>query len=219
MSLFRRRDAPAPYSGPPIPAKEQRRLIRESDRRNYTAAGYRALTSYAFARDIVPGKLSSVIHDQLTDRDPPERSAVAVGVHDAELLRAVATVFGERYSKAALSLREFLPRADDTGVAGRQLRAVMLFWENGKEAERHRVRRVVASADEFAAPFSGVDEVRRRIVEERSSERLVTGHRVELALAASWTGRPDIVERLTRELDAELDPPARARLNEILSRT
>ena len=55
VAFFRRSSQPTPGTFPGIPAPEQRLLIRESDRRNYTSHGYRALNSYAFAKDIVPG--------------------------------------------------------------------------------------------------------------------------------------------------------------------
>ena len=100
MAFFRRHPQPTAGSVPPIPPREQRVLIRESDRTNYTSHGYRALTSYAWAKDIVPGKLWGRILDQLTDRDPPDRSAVLVGVHEVDLERGVATVLGEKYSKS-----------------------------------------------------------------------------------------------------------------------
>ena len=44
--------------------------------------------------------MRGLILDQLTDRDPPERSAVLVGVHDVDLERGVATVLGEKYRKS-----------------------------------------------------------------------------------------------------------------------
>ena len=88
-----------------MPPRERRRLIRESDRQNYTSHGYRALTSYAFAKDIIPGKLLGLIHDQLTEGGGrPERSAVWVGVHDVDLGRGVAAVMGEKYSSAGATL-------------------------------------------------------------------------------------------------------------------
>lgn len=220
MALFRRPPSARVYAGPPIPPREQRRLIRESDRRNYTSHGYRALTSYAFAEDIVPGKLSGLIHDQLTEGGgAPERSAVWVGVHDVDLARGVATVMGEKYSRVAATLGQYLPvRGDDT-VEGRQLTGVLLFWEDGEVKEQQRVERVVAMAQQFADRFTTVDQVRRAVVDELSEDdRLVTGLRVDLGLAAAWSGQQTIAERMVTELAAELDAPAIERLRELQSR-
>ena len=181
--------------------------------------GYRALTSYAYAKDINPGKLSGLIHDQLTEGGgEPGRSAVWVGVHDVDLTRGVATVLGEKYSKAAATLGQFLPVAWDESLDGRQLRAVMLFWKDGEQAERHRVHRVVALAQEFADRLTDVDQVRRRVVEKLSTEHLAIGHQVKLGLAAAWTGQHEVVARMAAELDAELEAPAILRLRELQSR-
>lgn len=161
--LFRRSSQPTPGTFPGIPAGERRRLIRESDRQNYTSHGYRALTSYAYAKDIVPGKLWGLIHDQLTDRDPPERSAVQVGVHDVDLERGVATVLGEKYSKSMGTLGPLLPRSGEITLAERQLRSVLLFSDDGEQAERRRVERVVALAQEYAQQVPTLDALRRRV--------------------------------------------------------
>ena len=110
MAFFRRSAQPTRGPAPHMPPRERRRLIRESDRQNYTSHGYRALTSYAFAKEIIPGKLSSLIHDQLTEGGgSPERSAVWVGVHDVDLARGAATVMGEKYFPDAATLGHFLP--------------------------------------------------------------------------------------------------------------
>ena len=100
-------------------------LIRESDRQNYTSHGYRALTSYAFAKDIIP--------------------------------------------------------------------------------------------EEFADRFASVDQVRRAVVDKLTSERLPTGRRVTLALAAAWSGQHDIAENTASPLAAELEAPAIERLRELQS--
>ena len=198
-----------PVDDPRPPPREQRRLIRESDRKNYTSHGYRALTSYAYAKDIVPGKLLALIHDQLTEGGrAPERSAVWVGVHDVDLARGVATVLGEKYSKVAATLGQFLPVAWDESLQGRQLRAVMLFWNDGEQAERSRVERVVALAQEFADRFTTVDQVRRRVVEQLSTEPLAIGHQVKLALAAAWTGQADAAGADGRRIDRRARTPA-----------
>ena len=110
-----------PGAGPPMPPRERRRLIRESDRQNYTSHGYRALTSYAFARGIIPGKLLGLIHDQLTEGGgTPKRDAVWVGVHDVDLERGAATVMGEKYSRSAATLGQFLPGDGDRSIEGRR---------------------------------------------------------------------------------------------------
>jgi len=96
VAFFRRSAQPTRGPAPHMPPRERRRLIRESDRQNYTSHGYRALTSYAFARGIIPGKLLGLIHDQLTEGGgTPKRDAVWVGVHDVDLERGAATVMGE----------------------------------------------------------------------------------------------------------------------------
>ena len=154
MAFFRRNTQHTREPGPDLSPRDQRRLIRESDRQNYTSHGYRALSSYAFAKDIVPGKLFSLIHDQLTEGGgAPRRDAVWVGVHDVDLERGAATVMGESYSRSAATLGQFLPKHGDVSIAGRQLRAVLLFFPDGEQAERHRVERVVALAQEFADVF------------------------------------------------------------------
>jgi len=218
VALFRRSSQPTPGTFPGIPARERRRLIRESDRQNYTSHGYRALTSYAYAKDIVPGKLWGLIHDQLTDRDPPERSAVQVGVHDVDLERGVATVLGEKYSKSMGTLGPLLPRSGEITLAERQLRSVLLFSDGGEEAERRRVERVVALAQEYAQQVPTLDALRRRVVRQLSSERLATGHRVRLALAGAWTGEYGIADRMAEELTALCPAPALERLRELQSR-
>ena len=162
MAFFRRSSQLTPGTFPGIPAREQRLLIRESDRTNYTSHGYRALTSYAYAKDIVPGKLWGLIHDQLTDRDPPERSAVLVGVHEVDLERGVAAVLGEKYSKSMGTLGRLLPLSGKNTLAERQLKTVLLFFDDGEQAERHRVERVVALAQEYAKQFPTVDALRCR---------------------------------------------------------
>jgi len=128
VAFFRRTAQPTRGPAPHLPPRERRRLIRESDRQNYTSHGYRALTSYAFAKDIIPGKLLGLIHDQLTEGGgTPERDAVWVGVHDVDLERGAATVMGEKYSRSAATLGEFLPGGGDRSIEGRQLKAVLLF--------------------------------------------------------------------------------------------
>jgi hypothetical protein len=218
VPIFGRGKRTPPTSGPAIPHAEQRRLIKESDRANYTALGFRALSSYAYARDLVPEALWTVIHDQLTDRNPPERSAVQVGVHDVELARAVATVLSERYSKAAVTLGQPLPPPGDTSLEGRRLRAVLLFGPDGEEAERQRVRQVVERAEAFAAQTPDPAASRRRVVDQLSQQHLATGHRVKLALAAAWTEQPDIAARATADLARELPTEALQRLEELQRR-
>jgi hypothetical protein len=219
VAIFRRHSPPAPSTIPERSPREQRQLIRESDRKNYTAFGYRALTSYAFAKDIVPGKLSSLIHDQLTEGGgDPGRSAVWVGVHDVDLARGVAMVLGEKYSRASATLGQFLPVPGDSSLEGRQLRAVLLFWADGDSRERHRVERVVGLAEEYASRFATVDQVRRQVVEQLSRERLVTGLSIKLGLAAAWSGRPDVAEDVTAELAVTLQAEAMARFRELQSR-
>jgi hypothetical protein len=202
-----------------MPPRERRRLIRESDRQNYTSHGYRALTSYAFAKDVIPGKLLGLIHDQLTEGGgSPKRDAVWVGVHDVDLERGAATVMGEKYSRSAATLGQFLPKDGDVSIAGRQLSAVLLFSPDGEQAERQRVERVVALAQEFADRFTTVYQVRRLVVAEQlSRHRLATGHRVGLALAAAWSGQHDIAENTAIALAAELEAPAIERLRELQS--
>ena len=204
MAVFRRQPQPTAGSVPRLPPGEQRRLIRESDRQNYTSHGYRALTNYAFAKDIVAGRLWGLIHDQLTDRDPPERSAVLVGVHDVDLERGVAAVLGAEYSKSGVTLGQFLPVAGDQSLEGRQLRAVLLFSDDGEQAERHRVERVVALAQEYADQHPTVQALRRQVVDQLIREQLAKGHRVRLALAAAWSGQEEIADRVTREFPAGL---------------
>ena len=218
MAFFRRNTQSSRVPAPHMPPREQRRLIREADRQNYTSHGYRALTSYAFAKDIIPGKLVGLIHDQLTEGGgSPERSAVWVGVHDVDLGRGVAAVMGEKYSSAGATLGQFLPVAWDESLQGRQLRAVMLFWKDGQQAERHRVERVVALAQQFAVRFTTVDQVRRQVVDRLSRELLVTGLRVKLGLAAAWSEQHDIAEDMTVALTAELEAPALERFRELQS--
>jgi len=218
VAFFRRSSQPTPGTFPGIPAPEQRLLIRESDRRNYTSHGYRALNSYAFAKDIVPGKLWGLILDQLTDRDPPERSAVLVGVHDVDLERGVATVLGEKYRKSMGTLGRLLPFSGKNTLEERQLKAVLLFFNDGEQAERRRVERVVALAQEYAQQFPNVDALRRRVVHQLSGERLATGHRVRLGLAAAWTGEYEIADRMAEELTALCPAPAMERLRELQAR-
>jgi len=219
VAFFRRSAQPTRGPAPHMPPRERRRLIRESDRQNYTSHGYRALTSYAFAKDIIPGKLSGLIHDQLTEGGgTPERDAVWVGVHDVDLERGAATVMGEKYSRSAATLGQFLPGDGDRSIEGRQLKAVLLFFPDGEQAERHRVERVVDLAQGFADRFTTVDQVRRLVVMEQLSEhRLVTGHRVGLALAAAWSGQHDIAKDMAIALTAELEAPAMERLRELQS--
>ena len=216
MAFFRRTAQPTRGPAPHMPPRERRRLIRESDRQNYTSHGYRALTSYAFAKDIIPGKLLGLIHDQLTEGGgTPERDAVWVGVHDVDLERGAATVMGEKYSRSAATLGEFLPGGGDRSIEGRQLKAVLLFFPDGEQAERQRVERVVALAEQFGDRFTTVDQVRRAVVDQLTRERLAKGHRVELALAAAWSGEHDIAEGMAFALTAELEAPALARLREL----
>jgi hypothetical protein len=128
VAFFRRNTQSSRVPAPHMPPREQRRLIREADRQNYTSHGYRALTSYAFAKDIIPGKLVGLIHDQLTEGGgSPERSAVWVGVHDVDLGRGVAAVMGEKYSSAGATFGESLPQDGDESVEGRSLSTVLLF--------------------------------------------------------------------------------------------
>jgi hypothetical protein len=218
VTFFRRSSQPTPGTFPGIPAREQRLLIRESDRRNYTSHGYRALNSYAFAKDIVPGKLRGLILDQLTDRDPPERSAVLVGVHDVDLERGVATVLGVKYRRSMGTLGEILPFSGKNTLEERQLKAVLLFFNDGEQAERRRVERVVALAQEYAQQFPTVDTLRRRVVDELSGEPLMMGHRVRLGLAAAWTGEYEIANRMMEELTALCPAPALERLRKLQSR-
>ena len=219
VAFIRRRTQPAPEPHPALSPREQRRLIRQSDRQNYTSHGYRPLSSYSFAKEIIPGKLSGLIHDQLTEGGgTPRRDAVWVGVHDVNLERASATVMSERYHGDMATLGQFLPLEGDHSLEGRQLKASLLFWEDGEVRERHRVQRVVALAQEFANRFTTVEQVRQSEVEYHlSSFRLATGHRVQLAVAAAWTGRHDVAARMVDELAAALDPPAMQRLRETQS--
>ena len=216
MALFRRNAQSTRELGPELPPREQRRLIRASDRLNYTSHGYRALNSYAFTKDIVPGKLWGLIHDQLTEGGGgPRRSAVWVGVHDVELARGSATVMGAKYFPDAATLGQFLPVQGDHSTEGRQLKGVLLFWADGEQAERHRVGRVVGLAQEFADRFTTLDQVRTAVVDQLTGERLPVGHRVHLALAAAWSGQPDIAARASAELTDQLDSAARDRLQEL----
>ena len=209
MAFFRRNAQPARGPAPHMPPRERRRLIRESDRQNYTSHGYRALTSYAFAKDIIPGKFVGLIHDQLTEGGgSPERDAVWVGVHDVDLGRGAATVMGQKYSSAGATPGQFLPLKGDHSVEGRQLKGVLLFWDDGERQERHRVERVVALAQQFAVRFTTVEQVRLAVVDQLSRERLPTGRRVKLGLAAAWSGREDIAEDMAIALTAELEAPA-----------
>jgi hypothetical protein len=218
VAFFRRSVQPTRGPAPHMPPRERRRLIRESDRQNYTSHGYRALTSYAFAKDIIPGKLVGLIHDQLTEGGgTPERSAVWVGVHDVDLGRGVAAVMGEKYSSAGATLGQFLPLQGDHSMEGRQLKGVLLFWDDGERQERHRVERVVALAQQFAVRFTTVEQVRLAVVDQLSRERLPTGRRVKLALAAAWCGHHDVAENMTVALAAELEAPALERLRELQS--
>jgi hypothetical protein len=214
MPIFGRGKHTPPAAGPAIPPAEQRRLIRESDRAKYAASGFAPLSAYAYGSDLAPGALSIVIHDQLTDRNPPERSAVQVGVHDAQLARAIATVLGERYSKASVTIGQPLPEPGDTSLEGRRLRAVLLFGPDGAEAERERVRQVVERAHAFAAQVPNPSAVRRAVVEQLTREHLTTGHRVKLALAAAWIGQSDIAAQTVRELASDLSDAAMQRLAE-----
>ena len=216
MAFFRRSAQPTRGPAPHMPPRERRRLIRESDRQNYTSHGYRALTSYAFAKDIIPGKLLGLIHDQMTEGGgTPERDAVWVGVHDVDLERGAATVMGEKYSRSAATLGQFLPGGGDRSIEGRQLKAVLLFFPDGEQAERRRVQRVVAFAQQFAERFTTVEQVRLAVVDQLSRERLPTGRRVKLALAAAWSGHLHIAEDMTVALTAELEAPALERLREL----
>jgi hypothetical protein len=218
VAPFRRTAQPNRAAILRMPPRERRRLIRESDRKNYTSHGYRALTSYAFAKDIIPGKLVGLIHDQLTEGGgTPERDAVWVGVHDVDLARGVATVMGEKYSRSAATLGQFLPGDGDRSIEGRQLKAVLLFFADGEQAERHRIERVVALAEQFADRFTTVYQVRRAVVDQLNQERLAKGHRVELALAAAWSGQHDTAEDKTVALTVELEAPALERLRELQS--
>lgn len=91
-------------------------------------------------------------------------------------------------------------------VEGRQLTGVLLFWDDGEVKEQQRVERVVAMAQRFADRFTTVDQVRRAVVDELSeADRLVTGRRVKLGLAAAWSGQQTIAEHMVTELAAELD--------------
>jgi hypothetical protein len=95
---------------------------------------------------------------------------------------------------------------------------VLLFSPDGEQAERQRVERVVALAQEFADRFTTVYQVRRLVVvEQLSRHRLATGHRVGLALAAAWSGQHDIAENTAIALAAELEAPAIERLRELQS--
>lgn len=218
MAFFRRQPQPTAGSVPPLPPREQRRLIRESDRQNYTSHGYRALSSYAFAKDIVAGKLWGLIHDQLTEGGgAPGRSAVWVGVHDADLARGVATVMGEKYSRGAATLGQFLPVHGDHSVQGRQLKGVLLFGEDGERRERYRVERVVAMAQQVADRFTTVDQVRLAVVDQLSREVLVPGLRVKLGLAAAWSGRQDVADDMAVVLANEIEVPAVERFRELQS--
>jgi len=218
VAFFRRHPQPMAGSAPPIPPREQRVQIRESDRRNYTSHGYRALTSYAFAKDIIPEKLFGLIHDRLTEGGgSPERSAVWVGVHDVDLGRGVAAVMGEKYSSAGATFGESLPQDGDESVEGRSLSTVLLFSPDGGRAERDRVRRVVALAQQYADRFTTVEQVRFAVVDQLSQQRLPTGRRVRLALAAAWSGQHDVAENMTVALTAELEAPAIERLRELQS--
>ncbi len=218
MALFRR-STQSTELGPELPPREQRRLIREADRLNYTSHGYRALNSYAFTKDTLPGTLSSLIHDQLTEGGgDPRRSAVWVGVHDVQLARGAATVMGATYSPDAATLGQFLPVLGDHSTEGRQLKGVLLFWADGEQAERNRVGRVVALAQEFADRFTTLDQVRRSVVDQLTGERLALGHRVHLALAAAWSGQRDIAARAAVELTDQLDSAAMDRLRELQAR-
>ena len=124
MVIFRRQSQPAPETSAGIPAAEQRPRIRESDRRNYTSHGYRALNSYSYASDIVPGMLRRLIHDQLTDRDPPARSAVQVGVHDVDLEHGVASVLGVKYRRSMGTIGQNVPFSGRNTLQERQLTGV-----------------------------------------------------------------------------------------------
>ena len=218
MAPFRRTARPDRAAILRMPPRERRRLIRESDRKNYTSHGYRALTSYAYAKDIIPGKLLGLIHDQLTEGGgTPERDAVWVGVHDVDLARGAATVMGEKYFPDAATLGQFFPVQGDHSLQGRQLRAVLLFFPDGEQAEQQRVERVVALAEQFGDRFTTVDQVRRAVVDKLTRERLAKGHRVELALAAAWSGEHDIAEDMAIALTAELEAPALERLRELQS--
>ena len=97
------------------------------------------------------------------------------------------------------------------------MRGVLLFWDDGELQERHRVQRVVALAQEFADRFTTVDQVRRAVVDKLTSERLPTGRRVNLALAAAWSGQQDIAEDMTVALTAQLEARATERLRELQS--
>jgi hypothetical protein len=218
VAFFRRNTQSSRVLAPHMPPREQRRLIREADRQNYTSHGYRALTSYAFAKDIIPGKLVGLIHDQLTEGGGiPERSAVWVGVHDVDLGRGAAAVMGEKYSSAGATFGESLPQDGDESVEGRSLSTVLLFSPDGEKAERDRVRRVVALAQQYADRFTTVEQVRFAVVDQLSRQRLPTGRRVRLALAAAWSGHLHIAEDMTVALTAELEGPAIERLRELQS--
>jgi hypothetical protein len=216
--IFRRQSQPAPETSAGIPAAEQRLRIRESDRRNYTSHGYRALNSYSYASDIVPGMLRRLIHDQLTDRDPPARSAVQVGVHDVDLEHGVASVLGVKYRRSMGTIGRNVPFSGKNTLQERQLTGVLLFWGDGEQAERRRVERVVALAQEYAGQFSNVDAVRRRVVDELSGEPLMMGHRVRLGLAAAWTGENEIADRMVDEVSVLCPAPAADRMRELQSR-
>jgi len=55
------------------------------------------------------------------------------------------------------------------------------------------------------------------VVDQLSRERLPTGRRVKLGLAAAWSGQEDIAEDMAIALTAELEAPAIARLRELQS--
>ena len=124
---------------------------------------------------------------------------------------------GEKYSSAGATLGESLPQDGEEKVEGRRLSTVLLPSPDGEQAERDRVHRVVALAQQFAVRFTAVEQVRLAVMDQLSRQRLPTGRRVRLALAAAWSGNHDIAEDMTVALTAQLEAPATERLRELQS--